>query len=80
MSKTSLELLIEYIQGHENNDFDFDQIYEQLTDIEFNDISKSAFLIFTILENIQFPIKFNCYNSLSKKDNFGKKLKDNITL
>ena len=53
MSRTSLELLVQYIQVHANDDFDFDKIYEQLTDDEFNQVLKSAFLIFTILENMQ---------------------------
>lgn len=53
MSKTSLELLVEYIQVHANNDFDFDEIYERLTDTEFDQVSRSAFLIFTILEDME---------------------------
>lgn len=53
MSKTSLELLIEYIQNHANEDFDFDEIYDRLTDKEYDQVSKSAFLIFSILEDLE---------------------------
>lgn len=43
MSKISLELLVEYIQNHE--EMDLDEICEKMNDVEFDEISKAAFYI-----------------------------------